>query len=128
MQMIFSCDCLCRGFIWSFGQRQEEEKAEQQRQHVDERNEEPGDAPLRQANHVGFSPPSERMMSRPNNTTQLGKMLMRAMNKPLPVAVSAGAYNWMICAGGVGPLIELNVCKMPATVPISPKSGNHSAA
>ena len=73
-------------------------------------------------------PPSDRIRSRPISTIQVGRMLISAMNRPLPVAVMAGAYRRMISAGGVGPSIELKVCRMPATVPIRPSSGNHSAA
>src|SRR5207244_13439533 len=32
-------------------------------------------------------PPSSRIRSRPMSTTQVGRMLIRAMNRPLPVAV-----------------------------------------
>ena len=51
------------------------------------------------------------------------------MNSPLPVAVIAGAYFLMMsCGVGFDPgVIELNVWRMAATVPISPSSGNHSA-
>ena len=47
------------------------------------------------------------MRSRPIATTQLGRMLTRAMNSPLPVAVIAGAYFRMISCG-VGLLPGVN--------------------
>ena len=55
---------------------------------------------------------------------------MNAMYSPPPVAVIAGAYLRMIsCGSGRDPgVIELNVWRIATTVPISPSSGNHSAA
>src|SRR5262249_16630266 len=116
-------------------QRHEQEDAEHQRQHVDQRNEKTGYAPPWHFDHRAIPPdwerstlPSCRIISRPNWTIHIGKMLMRAISSPLPVAVMAGEYFSMISFGVTGPLIEPNVCRMPATVPIKPKSGNHSAA
>ena len=50
-------------------------------------------------------------------------MFISAMNSPLPVAVIAGAYfRMMSCGVGFDPgVIELNVWRIAATVPIRPE-------
>ena len=59
----------------------------------------------------------------------VGRMLMNAMYSPPPVAVMAGAYLRMMSdgSGSYPGVIELNVWRIATTVPISPRSGNHSA-
>src|SRR5947209_4776400 len=62
-------------------------------QNADERDEEARDAAPGHLDHgrIFSPPPRARIKSRPSSTTQAGRMLNRAMNRPLPVAVMAGA-------------------------------------
>src|SRR5262245_7131242 len=112
----------------------QKENDKEQQQYVDERNEKARDAAARHDDHGASSaaalppPPSDTMSSRPMMTIHGGRILTNAMNKPAPVAVMAGAYLVMMSCGLMSGWIELNVCKMPPTVPNRPSSGNHSAA
>ena len=74
-------------------ERHKQEYAEQQSHDVEERNKEPRHAAFWQLDHffTARSPPRVRIKSRPTSTIQVGKMLINAINKPLPVAVMAGA-------------------------------------
>ncbi len=77
--------------------RHQEEDAEGDEEDVDQRNEKPRDAAARHVDHGasfggrGMPPPRLAITSRPRRIIHEGIMLMRAMNRPEPVAVMAGA-------------------------------------
>jgi hypothetical protein len=132
----------------------QQKNTKQQNQYIDQGNEKPSHGATRQCNHdppptagvsggagdagvsgtIGKaeagSPANARIKSRPVTVIQAGKIFAKAINRPLPVAVIAGAYRLMIsCGVGCTPgANDPKVCKMAATVPSNPNNGNHSAA